>query len=86
MFMGEDVVQIHDKDNKGNAIIVERYPLPGAMRIAFGIFVSMSMLLVACEYWHSYMEPVFGKITKRAEELTAAEPFSPGKLESYEYP
>ena len=86
LFVGE-AVQIKEIDHNGADVIVERYPLPGRARTTLALVVSMGLLLVVCEFWQNYMEPLFGRITKKAEKFTAAEPFSPIKLEySEEYP
>ena len=50
-------------------IYIYRYPQPGSIRILFSIVVSMSAMLVASHYWAKNVEPVFGQITKRAEEM-----------------
>ena len=48
---------------------VARYPLGGNFRILFSVVVSMSLMLAASHYWANKIEPIFGKITARAEAI-----------------
>ena len=53
-------------DNKTRTIV--RYPQPGSFRIIVAIAVSMGAMLVAAHFWAKKVEPVFGRITKAAED------------------
>ena len=53
----------------GKVMSVQRYPQPRSLRIVGSIVLSMGAMLVAAHYWAKNVEPVFGQITKRAENL-----------------
>ena len=53
----------------GETVSIHRYPQPGNFRMYVSIVLSMAAMLVAAHYWAKNVEPVFGKITKRAEDL-----------------
>ena len=46
-----------------------RYPQPGSLRIVVAIAFSMGAMLVTAHFWAKKVEPVFGKITRAAEDL-----------------
>lgn len=53
----------------GNQYSIERYPQGSNFRIFVAVVVSMSMCLVTCHFWAKKVEPVFGRITKYAEDV-----------------
>lgn len=54
---------------EGESYSVHRYPQPGSFRILLSIAVSMGCMLAAAHYWTKNVEPVFGHITKSAEDI-----------------
>lgn len=47
----------------------ERYPLPGRAWIAFSVFCLMVPLLITCQLWVMFAEPVFDRIITTAENI-----------------
>lgn len=48
---------------------VHRYAQPSEFRIWIAIILSIGTMLLASHYWSDNIEPVFGTITKKAEEI-----------------
>ena len=69
VFAGQRLRPFEVPGPEGRTTTVQRYPQPGDLRILFSIAVSMGCMLVAAHWWAKKVEPVFGKITKAAEEL-----------------
>ncbi len=56
-------------DVNGSPMDVALYPQPGSLRILVSIAVMTPLLLVAAHWWNARVEPLFGRITRAAEEL-----------------
>ena len=54
---------------ESNGTTIYRYGQPSEFRIYVSIILSMGTMLLASHYWSDNIEPVFGKISKRAEAL-----------------
>jgi peptidoglycan/LPS O-acetylase OafA/YrhL len=70
MFAGKSPRQFEVKGANGESVWVDRYPQPGPFGIWVAVAVSMGLCLLTCDWWSNRVEPLFGKMTKWAEELT----------------
>ena len=68
-FAGQTPAPFEIPAAEGETTTIYRYPQPGNFRILFSIAVSMGCMLAGSHYWAKNVEPVFGKITKKAEEI-----------------
>ena len=68
-FIGQPVQPFEVQGGDGKTYQVNRYAQSGAFRTLVAIAICMSCTLVASHYWTKKVEPVFGKITKVAEDM-----------------
>ena len=81
-FAGQTPAPFEIPAGDGETTTIHRYPQPSNFRIMLSIAVSMGCMLVAAHYWAKNVEPVFGKITKKAEDIMfgKGDGTSPGNL------
>jgi peptidoglycan/LPS O-acetylase OafA/YrhL len=68
-FAGQEPQPFEVQNGENQTYQIHRYPQPGSARIFVAIIISMGAMLFASHHWAKSVEPVFGKITKRAEEI-----------------
>ena len=61
-------------------VVVMRYPLPGPVVFVSVLPIFFLVLGVACHYWTAEIEPLFGAITKRAEDIMFGKETRPSPL------
>ena len=69
VFAGQKKRPFEVPGHDGKSTTVQRYPQPGDLRIILAITASMGVMLFASHWWAKKVEPVFGRMTKAAEEL-----------------
>ena len=68
MFAGQTLMPFEVQEGNEKKSVM-RYPLPGPWWTAASVVVSMSVMLVGAHFWAAKVEPWFGVITKKAEEV-----------------
>ena len=94
LFAGQNLIPFEEKnpqppvpipgfDNSflgSEAIVVMRYPLPGPAVFVTVMPIFFVILGATCHYWTSNIEPYFGIITRRAEDIMFGKETRPATL------
>ena len=70
LYLGSTPLEIPEQVKAEPAVLL--YPLPGKLRIGVSLVVFLTVLGGVVQLWTVKMEPVFAKLTKKAEDLMFA--------------